>query len=184
MKKSTHPVNQAFRGLVDYINDTPSLRRRTGAKFKFTMGAKGESGECPRLLMEDERAMVTDQVDLSIFCVFPYDMSGLHLALGWEYEVLEVEDDSETFVRRRGDEVAPYLNDLVDSGFSRGVSLGLGNKQRRCERMDWGYLAHKFYPAKQFSQKDFLRDLETMLSAYDDCIEGGGGEPRFFRPKL
>ncbi len=128
--------------------------------------------------------MVTDEIDLLVYCVFPYDMNGVHLALAWQCDPLEEEEPSETLMRRRGDEVAPYLKNLVDNGFSRGVSLGLGKKQRRCEDMDWGYLAHKFYPAKQFSQEDFLRDLETMLSAYDDCIEGGGGAPKFFRPKL
>ena len=168
-------IIKSFNRVAEFLRKSDPVKKRSTLKVKFSCG-QGNWARNPWIAFLDSRETKSTQRGVYVVILFKEDMNGLYLTFNQG-----VTDIISQYKRKEGYQVlidkantlrinCEFLKNsgfLLDNEVSLTDSLGLGKDY------EISTIAHKFYSKGDLpDDQSFLSDLDSVLNAYDNYLEG------------
>ena len=172
---SDKPSYKAFYKLQTWLSEN-ALHNREDLNIKFSVG-KGNWTQVPWFAILNSKEASDTQNGFYIVALFQHTMEGFYLSIGQgvtgPHEKYGNKGGAEYLLEKK-DEATKEINNLADSSFKISSSEDIDLKASGGVGLKYGpgICVHKYFSKNNLpSDKDILKDIDFLITAYDKIVE-------------
>lgn len=169
-----------FGQIADALEGSSVVSQRPHLQVDWSVG-QGKWTYIPWIVLMDDRETSTTREGVYAAYLFRKDMSGLYLAYNQGVTIPTEQyggDVAYAILRNRAERLRRFAPQLGERGFQLDESIDLRASGRLGRSYEAATVAHTVYEQGTVpSDDDLLRDLGTVLEAYDQYISRRKGRP-------